>query len=71
MSQKNPKIQSESIGWLSQAMREFGIAGLNMKLVIEKIKIALAATNPVSCFDGQLSMYLLPKKYSIFTKISV
>ena len=48
MSQKNPKIQSESIGWLSQAIRDFGIAGLNVKVVIEKIKIAIAATNPVS-----------------------
>ena len=48
MAQKNPKIQSESLSWLSQAVSDFGIAGLNVKLVIDKIKVALAASNPVS-----------------------
>ena len=47
MAQKNPKIQTESINWLSQALRDFGIAGLNVKLVIDKVKLAIQANNPV------------------------
>ena len=48
MTQKNPKIQSELLSWLAGATKEFGIGGLNVKLLIENIKSALAATNPVS-----------------------
>nr|XP_039262114.1 cytoskeleton-associated protein 5-like [Styela clava] len=46
ISHKNPKIQSESLNWLSNAIKEFGIAGANVKMFIAKIKIGFAATNP-------------------------
>ncbi|XP_041367175.1 cytoskeleton-associated protein 5-like isoform X2 [Gigantopelta aegis] len=42
---KNPKIQSESLNWLSQSIKEFGFK-LNIKQMIENIKKALGATNP-------------------------
>ncbi|KAH0620748.1 hypothetical protein JD844_021478 [Phrynosoma platyrhinos] len=45
-SQKNPKNQSETLNWLSNAIREFGFAGLNVKAFISNVKTALAATNP-------------------------
>nr|XP_033784266.1 cytoskeleton-associated protein 5 isoform X2 [Geotrypetes seraphini] len=45
-TQKNPKNQSESLSWLSNAIKEFGFAGLNVKAFISNVKTALAATNP-------------------------
>ncbi|XP_053545282.1 cytoskeleton-associated protein 5 [Bombina bombina] len=45
-AQKNPKNQSETLNWLSNAIKEFGFAGLNVKAFISNVKIALAATNP-------------------------
>uniref|UniRef100_A0A8C0HQG1 Cytoskeleton associated protein 5 n=1 Tax=Buteo japonicus TaxID=224669 RepID=A0A8C0HQG1_9AVES len=46
-SQKNPKNQSETLNWLSNAIKEFGFSGLNVKAFISNVKTALAATNPV------------------------
>ncbi|NXF32228.1 CKAP5 protein, partial [Nyctibius bracteatus] len=45
-SQKNPKIQSETLNWLSNAIKEFGFSGLNVKAFISNVKTALAAANP-------------------------
>ncbi|XP_023566345.1 cytoskeleton-associated protein 5 [Octodon degus] len=45
-SQKNPKNQSETLNWLSNAIKEFGFCGLNVKAFISNVKTALAATNP-------------------------
>lgn len=45
-SQKNPKNRSETLNWLSNAIKEFGFAGLNVKAFISNVKTALAATNP-------------------------
>ncbi|KAL8169617.1 UNVERIFIED_CONTAM: Cytoskeleton associated protein 5, partial [Gekko kuhli] len=45
-SQKNPKNQSETLNWLSNAVKEFGFSGLNVKAFISNVKTALAATNP-------------------------
>ncbi|XP_063145765.1 cytoskeleton-associated protein 5 isoform X2 [Candoia aspera] len=45
-SQKNPKNQSETLNWLSNAIKEFGFAGLNVKAFISNVRTALAATNP-------------------------
>ncbi|OXB57674.1 hypothetical protein ASZ78_007747 [Callipepla squamata] len=45
-SQKNPKNQSETLNWLSSAIKEFGFSGLNVKAFISNVKTALAATNP-------------------------
>ncbi|XP_017656236.1 cytoskeleton-associated protein 5 [Nannospalax galili] len=45
-SQKNPKNQSETLNWLSNAIKEFGFSGLNVKAFINNVKTALAATNP-------------------------
>ncbi|KAL7992320.1 hypothetical protein Chor_016576 [Crotalus horridus] len=45
-SQKNPKNQSETLNWLSNAIKEFGFTGLNVKAFISNVRTALAATNP-------------------------
>lgn len=45
-SQKNPKNQAETLNWLSNAMKEFGFAGINVKAFINNVKTALGATNP-------------------------
>ncbi|OCT81978.1 cytoskeleton-associated protein 5-A-like isoform X2 [Xenopus laevis] len=45
-AQKNPKNQSETLNWLSNAIKEFGFTGINVKAFITSVKTALAATNP-------------------------
>ncbi|XP_029438954.1 cytoskeleton-associated protein 5 isoform X2 [Rhinatrema bivittatum] len=45
-AQKNPKNQSETLNWLSNAIKEFGFAGLNVKAFISNVKTVLAASNP-------------------------
>ncbi|KAM6973183.1 cytoskeleton-associated protein 5 [Aplochiton taeniatus] len=45
-AQKNPKNQAESLNWLSNAMKEFGFAGVSVKGFINNVKTALGATNP-------------------------
>ncbi|KAE8606436.1 hypothetical protein XENTR_v10010735 [Xenopus tropicalis] len=45
-AQKNPKNQSETLNWLSNAIKEFGFTGINVKAFINNVKTALAATNP-------------------------
>uniref|UniRef100_A0A3Q3VRP5 TOG domain-containing protein n=1 Tax=Mola mola TaxID=94237 RepID=A0A3Q3VRP5_MOLML len=45
-AQKNPKNQAETLNWLSNAMKEFGFAGINVKGFIYNVKTALGATNP-------------------------
>ncbi|XP_067937770.1 cytoskeleton-associated protein 5-like isoform X2 [Watersipora subatra] len=42
---KNPKNQSESLNWLSQAIYDFGFK-VNIKALVGSLKKALAATNP-------------------------
>ncbi|XP_034937769.1 protein mini spindles isoform X2 [Chelonus insularis] len=44
-NQKNPKVQQETLLWLSNALLEFGCT-INMKALIEHIKKAISATNP-------------------------
>ncbi|CAG0884793.1 unnamed protein product [Darwinula stevensoni] len=43
-SQKNPKVQADTLTWLSEAIKEFGFL-LPAKTVIDSVKQALAATN--------------------------
>ncbi|XP_022338484.2 cytoskeleton-associated protein 5-like [Crassostrea virginica] len=43
--QKNPKNQSESLNWLTSAIKDFGLK-VNVKLLIENIKKSFAHTNP-------------------------
>lgn len=45
MSQKNPKVQSETLKWFSNALVEFGIDGVDTKFVIKFTKSALSHTN--------------------------
>ncbi|KAJ8966867.1 hypothetical protein NQ314_003261 [Rhamnusium bicolor] len=45
-TQKSPKVQQETLVWLSTAMKEFGFANLNAKLLIDNCKKALASINP-------------------------
>ncbi|CAG9764905.1 unnamed protein product [Ceutorhynchus assimilis] len=44
--QKNPKVQQEALIWLSGAVKEFGISGINIKSLIEYCKTGLGSTNP-------------------------
>lgn len=43
--QKSPKVQQESIGWVNQAIREFGFQ-VNPKLLIDDTKKGVNSTNP-------------------------
>ncbi|XP_070492118.1 protein mini spindles isoform X2 [Chironomus tepperi] len=43
--QKSPKVQQESIGWVNQALREFGFQ-VNPKLLIDDAKKGVNSTNP-------------------------
>ncbi|XP_043494004.1 protein mini spindles isoform X1 [Polistes fuscatus] len=44
-SQKNPKVQQETLLWLSKGLIEFGCS-VNVKSLIDNIKKAVGATNP-------------------------
>ncbi|KAG7191094.1 hypothetical protein KM043_007130 [Ampulex compressa] len=44
-NQKNPKVQQETLTWLSKALMEFGLA-VNTKFLIDHIKKAITVTNP-------------------------
>nr|XP_018670649.1 cytoskeleton-associated protein 5-like [Ciona intestinalis] len=71
MSQKNPKIQSESISWVAKSIIEFGITGLNIKMLIEKSKVAFTATNPAVraaalSLVGSLAMFIGGKLHMLF-----
>jgi cytoskeleton-associated protein 5 len=43
---KNPKNQENFLLWLSQAIKEFGFQGIDMKSLLQHIKSALQNTNP-------------------------
>ncbi|XP_037921963.1 protein mini spindles isoform X4 [Hermetia illucens] len=43
--QKSPKVQSESLNWVNQAIREFGFQ-INPKVLIEDVKKGVQSTNP-------------------------
>ncbi|KAK2506703.1 hypothetical protein MC885_015903, partial [Smutsia gigantea] len=70
-SQKNPKNQSETLNWLSNAIKEFGFSGLNVKAFISNVKTALAATNPavrtsaITLF-GVMYLYVGPSLRTFF-----
>ncbi|KAK2583775.1 hypothetical protein KPH14_009682 [Odynerus spinipes] len=44
-NQKNPKVQQETLLWLSRGLTEFGCT-VNVKSLIDNIKKAVAVTNP-------------------------
>lgn len=43
--QKSPKVQAESLIWVSGAIKEFGLQ-LNVKVLIDDVKKAVQSTNP-------------------------
>lgn len=43
--QKAPKAQADSLTWIEQSLREFGVAGLNVRELIEFCKVGLKSTN--------------------------
>ncbi|XP_063045140.1 cytoskeleton-associated protein 5-like [Engraulis encrasicolus] len=45
-AQKNPKIQAETLNWLTGAIKDFGFTGINVKSFINNVKTALGASNP-------------------------
>ncbi|KAL0028272.1 hypothetical protein WJX79_006476 [Trebouxia sp. C0005] len=44
-AQKNPKVLSESINWMATAVEEFGLGTLDVKALIDNMKVDLASTN--------------------------
>ncbi|XP_023289884.1 protein mini spindles isoform X2 [Orussus abietinus] len=61
-NQKNPKVQQETLLWLSKALLEFGYT-INAKSIMENIKKAVGATNPsvrtaAITLVGTLYMYM-------------
>lgn len=44
--QKSPKVQQESLVWLSTAIREFGFQSVQPKPIMDSVKKAVSATNP-------------------------
>ncbi|ORZ13461.1 armadillo-type protein [Absidia repens] len=62
---KSPKIVTDSLIWIHQALLDFGIGGLQVRDLIDFVKIALANTNPTVRTNainvlGGLRMYLGP-----------
>ncbi|KZO91665.1 ARM repeat-containing protein [Calocera viscosa TUFC12733] len=43
--QKAPKVQADALGWIGQALTEFGIAGLNLRALVDFVKGALGNAN--------------------------
>ena len=43
--QKAPKAQAEGYNWVEQALRDFGIAGLAVRDLIEFLKVGLKSSN--------------------------
>lgn len=43
--QKAPKAQADALAWVEQALRDFGIAGLAVRELIEFLKTGLKSTN--------------------------
>eukprot|EP00898_Chlorokybus_atmophyticus_P007131 jgi/Chlat1/7419/Chrsp6S09189 len=44
-SHKNPKVWSEGITWMSSTISEFGVGVLNLKALIDFLKLSLESTN--------------------------
>jgi cytoskeleton-associated protein 5 len=43
--QKAPKVLADSVTWVDSALRDFGIAGLSLRSLIEFLKVALKHSN--------------------------
>jgi cytoskeleton-associated protein 5 len=43
--QKAPKVLADAITWIDTALRDFGIAGLSLRSLIEFLKTALKNSN--------------------------
>lgn len=59
--QKSPKVQSEALIWLGEAIKAFGLK-INVKPHIDYMKTMLAATNPVRKRTGSsrdIALYCL------------
>ncbi|GIL58886.1 hypothetical protein Vafri_13702 [Volvox africanus] len=44
-SHKNPKVQSESINWIARAILEFGLAGMDVRALLDWAKEDLGSSN--------------------------
>ncbi|CAH1965388.1 unnamed protein product [Acanthoscelides obtectus] len=44
--QKSPKVQQELLGWMANAITEFGFGNMNVKQLIEHSKKGLSSSNP-------------------------
>ena len=71
MNQKNPKNQSECFLWVSENMKLFGFKGLNSKLLCDKIKTCLLASNQqvrqaAVTLVGVMHIYMGPQVRALF-----
>lgn len=69
-SQKSPKVQQESLNWLSNALREFGFV-IQPKSIIENVRKAILATAPPVKssgiqFVGTLYLYMGAQLLNLF-----
>lgn len=65
--QKAPKAQAEALGWIDQALKEFGSAGISIRDLIECLKTGLKSSNPTVRSSATksivtLKMYIGPGK---------
>lgn len=42
---KNPKVLAEALGWMAQAVEEFGLGALNVMAIIDWMKADLGSAN--------------------------
>ena len=43
--QKAPKVLADSISWIESALKEFGVAGVSLRALIDFLKVALGNSN--------------------------
>ncbi|XP_065911273.1 cytoskeleton-associated protein 5-like isoform X2 [Dysidea avara] len=70
LEQKSPKVQSESLDWLSVAIKDFGFR-IEIKSHVDAVKKALGATNPAVRSSavtllGVMHMYMGPQLRMFF-----
>ncbi|ORY06720.1 ARM repeat-containing protein [Basidiobolus meristosporus CBS 931.73] len=72
---KSPKVHSECLGWINATIQDFGVASLNVRELIEFLKVMLGSsnaavrTNSVTLL-GLLSTYIGPQIRSLVQDLS-
>lgn len=73
--QKSPKILADALLWIQQSLAEFGISGINIKELIEFVKLNLGNTNQgvrsnaITLF-GQIRIFVGPEVRNFVLDVS-